>query len=171
MREVRAQRGAGHESCVLSHIRVRCAAGIVAALCGAAALACGGSGAPEPRRACINVEASPNLNLYDGQAHAVTLYLYPLVGTLGFEQASVSDLLEGASPPGVAGPRVPVTVSPSEERSFEEAFPETAVYMGIVADYYRGPNDAEGSRRAVVPARCGFRTPTITLSPQDLLVN
>jgi predicted component of type VI protein secretion system len=140
-------------------------------LAGALVAACGGGGAPEPRRACVKVQASPNLNLYDGQPHAVTLYLYPLVGTLGFEQASVSDLLEGATPPGVAGPRVPVTIGPSEEQTFEEAFPETAVYTGIVADYYRGPNDPEGSRRAVVPSRCGFRTPAITLSPQDLLVN
>ncbi len=169
MREVHAQREE-----LEGELRARdfgpAAAGIAGVLA-VTLLACGGGGAPEPRRACINVEASPNLNLYDGQAHAVTMYLFPLVGTLGFEQASVSDLLEGATPPGLAGPRVPVTVSPGETRSFEEAFPESAVYMGIVADYYRGPNDAEGSRRAVVPARCGWRAPRITLSPQDLLVN
>lgn len=131
---------------------------------------CNGGG-PEPRRACLTVTASPNLNLYDEQPHALTLYLYPLVGSLGFEQASVSDLLEGVTPPGVAGPRVAVTVGPGEQVSFEEAFPEAAAYMGVVAGYYRSPDAAEGSRRAVLPARCGLRTPEITLSPRDLLVN
>lgn len=119
----------------------------------------------------MNVTASPNLHFYDGQPHAITLYLYPLVGTLAFEQASVSDLLDGTKPQGVVGPPVPVTVTPGEEVSFEEAFPETTTYMGIVAGYYRSPKDQEGFRRAVVPARCGFRTPRITLSASDLHVN
>jgi predicted component of type VI protein secretion system len=134
-------------------------------------LACGGPGVPEPIEACVNVTASANLNLHDGQPHAVTLYLYPLVGTLGFEQASVTDLLEGARPPGVAGPPVAITVGPGEERAFEEAFPATAIYMGIVADYYRGPGNAEGTRRAIVNTKCGWFAPAITLSPTDLLVN
>jgi hypothetical protein len=43
--------------------------------------------------------------------------------------------------------------------------------MGIVADYYRGPGDAEGTRRAIVSAKCGWFAPAITLSPTDLLVN
>ena len=133
-------------------------------------VACGG-GPPKPEPACVNVIASANLNLHDGQPHAVTLYLYPLIGTLGFEQASVTDLLEGATPPGVAGKPVTVTVAPSEERAFEEAFPHTAAYMGIVADYYRGPGDPEGTRRAVIEASCGWFPPKITLSPTDLLVN
>jgi predicted component of type VI protein secretion system len=136
-----------------------------------ASLACGGSGVPEPLDACLSFTASSNLNLYDGQAHVVTLYLYPLVGTLGFEQASVTDLLEGASPPGVAGPPVAITVGPGEERAMQEAFPATAIYMGIVADYYRGPGDSEGTRRAIVPAKCGWFAPAVTLSPTDLLVN
>jgi type VI secretion system VasD/TssJ family lipoprotein len=139
-----------------------------------AALACAtlwdSNGVPEPRRACLDVEASLNLNLHDGRAHSLTLYLYPLAGTLGFEQASVADLLDGATPPDVAGPRVPITVSPGEKRSLEETFPPPAVRMGILADYHRGPNDAEGARRAVVPIRCGWFAPKITLSPQDLLV-
>lgn len=132
--------------------------------------ACGG-GPPKPVPACLNVVASANLNLHDGQPHAVTLYLYPLIGTLGFEQASVTDLLEGATPPGVAGKPLAVTVGPGEERSFEEAFPSTAEYMGIVADYYRGPGDPEGTRRAVVEVGCGWFPPKVTLSPTDLLVN
>jgi type VI secretion system VasD/TssJ family lipoprotein len=137
----------------------------------ALATACGGAKMPAPREVCLEVQASPNLNLFDGQAHAVTIFLYPLVSPLGFQQASVQDLLDGASPPGVAAPRVSITVGPGEQLPFQEAFPQTAIYMGIVVDYYRGPNDPEGSRRAVVPATCGwFSSPTITLSPQDLLV-
>jgi type VI secretion system VasD/TssJ family lipoprotein len=136
------------------------------------AVACGGAKMPKPREVCLQVQASPNLNLYDGQAHAVTVYLYPLISPLGFEQASVQDLLEGATPPGVAGPPVPITVGPGEQREFQEAFPQTAAYMGIVVDYYRAPGDPEGTRRAVVPAACGlFSSQSITLSPQDLLVN
>lgn len=114
--------------------------------------------------------ASPNLNLFDERAHAVTLYLYPLVSPLGFEQTSVSDLLEGESPPGLAGPRVPVTVAPGESRVLEEAFPQNASHTGILADYYRAPGDPEGTRHAVVPARCGRDTPRVTLSAHDLLV-
>ena len=135
-------------------------------------LGCGGGGAPKPRGACIGVVASPNLNLYDGQAHAVTLYLYPLTGTLGFEQASVQDLLEGHSPPGAAGPPVSLTVGPGEQLEFEEALPPSAVYVGIVADYYRAPGDPEGRRRAVVPAKCSLlSTQRISLLPQELATN
>lgn len=148
------------------------AAGSGLALVLALVTACGGAKMPEPREVCLEVQASPNLNLFDGQAHAVTIFLYPLISPLGFQQASVQDLLDGASPPGVAGPPVSITVGPGERRSFQEAFPQTSAYMGIVVDYYRGPSDPEGSRRAVVPATCGwFSSPTITLSPQDLLVN
>lgn len=132
--------------------------------------ACAGS--PEPTRACLTLEGSANLNLYDGQPHAVTLYLFPLTGTLGFEQASVQDLLEGLTPPGAAGPPVSITVGPGEEREFEEALPPSAVYLGVVADYYRAPGDPEGRRRAVVPAKCSMlSTQRISLLPQELVVN
>jgi len=150
----------------------RVAMGVGLALAVGLAAGCGGAKMPKPRDVCLQVTASPNLNLYDGQAHAVTVYLYPLISPLGFEQARVEDLLEGANPPGVAGPPVPITVGPGEQKEFKEAFPQTAAYMGIVVDYYRAPGDAEGSRRAVVPAACSmFSSQAITLSPQDLLVN
>lgn len=153
--------------------RARRAVAVGTGLAVALGLAAGcGAKMPKPRNVCLQVLASPNLNLYDGQAHAVTVYLYPLISPLGFEQARVEDLLEGASPPGVAGPPVAISVGPGEQREFREAFPQTAAYMGIVVDYYRAPGDAEGTRRAVVPATCGlFSSQAITLSPQDLLVN
>lgn len=132
--------------------------------------ACGG-GVPEPVRACLTVQASPNLNLYEGQPHAVTLYLFPLTGTLGFEQVSVPELIGGLVPPGAAGAPIPITVAPGEQRAFEEALPAAAVYVGIVADYYRDAGDEEGTRRVVVPARCGLFSETkIALSPHDVLV-
>ena len=122
-------------------------------------------------RACLNVEASPNLNLYEGQPHAVTLYLFPLTGTLGFEQASVPDLIGGLTPPGSAGPAIPITVGPGEKRAFEEALPPAAVHVGIVADYFRDAGDEEGTRRVLVPAHCGLFSQTkVTLSPHDVLV-
>lgn len=141
----------------------------LAALCGGLG-ACAG-GAPEPARACLTVQASPNLNLYEGQAHAVTLYLFPLTGTLGFEQASVPELIGGLTPPGAAGSPIPITVAPGEKREFEEALPPAAVHVGIVADYYRDAADEEGVRRVIVPAQCGWFSEThVTLSPHDVLV-
>ena len=153
--------------------RARRAVAVTIGLALALGLAAGcGAKMPKPRNVCLQVLASPNLNLFDGQAHAVTVYLYPLISPLGFEQARVEDLLEGASPPGVAGRPVAISVGPGEQREFREAFPQTAAYMGIVVDYYRAPGDAVGTRRAVVPATCGrFSSQAITLSPQDLLVN
>ncbi len=132
---------------------------------------CAGGAAAKPRRACIEVTASETLHFYDGQPHSLTLFLYPLSGALGFEQASILDLLEGESPPGVVGPRAHVTVSPGESRRIEQAFPQTAAFTGVVANYYREAGDPEGSRRAVVPARCGWRTPEIRLSPSDLVID
>jgi type VI secretion system VasD/TssJ family lipoprotein len=131
-------------------------------------LACA-SGAPDPVRACLTLEGSENLNLYDGQAHAVTLYLYPLTSKLGFQEASIQDLLEGHQPPGAAGPPVPITIGPGELREFDEPLPPSAAFVGIVADYYRGPGDPEGERRIVVPAKCSLmRTKRIALLPQEL---
>jgi hypothetical protein len=40
-----------------------------------------------------------------------------------------------------------------------------------VADYYRAAGDEEGTRRVVVPAKCGMFSETkVTLSPHDVLV-
>lgn len=117
------------------------------------------------------MRASPNLNSYDGQAHVVALHLFPLETVLGFEEAQAADLLAGVMPPGVTGSPLQLTVGPGEERGVEETLPPSARQLGIVADYYRASGDPPGTRKAVVPARCGlFRTPTVVLSPRDLLV-
>ena len=117
------------------------------------------------------MNASPNLNLYDGQAHSVTLYLFPLVSPLGFEQASVRDLLDGEMPPGVAGPAVLLTIGPGEKRGFREVFPDNVAHVGIVVDYY-GASDSQGPIRAVVPVNCGeSSSPRVTLAPQGIVID
>jgi type VI secretion system VasD/TssJ family lipoprotein len=130
----------------------------------------GCSSTPKPVEACLRVNASPNLNLYEGQPHVVTLYLFPLSSTVGFEQTSVDDLLGGATPPGVEGSPVHVAVVPGEvKKKFEDFFPASTTQIGVVADYYRSPVDPEGVRRQIVPARCGWlRKPKLRLSAKDL---
>jgi type VI secretion system VasD/TssJ family lipoprotein len=130
----------------------------------------GCSSTPKPVEACLRVNASPNLNLYDGQPHVVTLYLFPLSSTVGFEQTGVGDLLGGATPPGVEGSPVHVLIAPGEsKKKFEDFFPSSTTQIGVVADYYRSPVDPEGVRRQIVPARCGWwRKPKLRLSAKDL---
>jgi type VI secretion system VasD/TssJ family lipoprotein len=145
----------------------------VAALACAAGVASQGACASttKPREVCLRYEASPNLNIYDGQPHAVTLYLYPLAATAGFEQASIEDLLGGSTPPGVLSSPVHFPISPGQGGKFEDLFPGTTAQIGVVADYYRAAGDAEGTRRQVIPADCGWFPPTLVLSPTDLLLD
>ena len=69
-------------------------------------------------------------------------------------------------------PPVPITVEPGEQkRTFQELFPLETHHLGVIADYYRAPDDAEGSRQQVVPARCGILKPKLLLSNNDILVD
>lgn len=120
------------------------------------------------KKACALFQASGDLNLYDGEPHSITVYIYALSSSEGFERTSVSDLLEGELPSGVLKPPVPVTVSPDEKRAFEEMFPAETSQLGLLADYYRAPGDPEGTRTLVVPARCGLRKPRLELSSTDV---
>jgi len=134
-----------------------------------AAATCNGGGA---RRACLNLQASPSLNIYNGQPHVTVVYLYPLESRLGFEQMNATDLLKGAKPAGLVGSRLQVTLAPGEQRRVDEMLPPTARQLGLVADFYRARGDPEGSRKAIVDPRCGFlRVPKLVLSQTDLLVN
>ena len=121
-------------------------------------------------RACLKLDASPSLNLYNGQPHVAVLYLYPLENRLGFEQMPVTDLLSGATPAGLLGSRLQLTVTPGEQRDVNETLPRGANQLGLVADFYRAPGEDEGIRKAIVDARCGLRTPSLVLSQRDLLV-
>jgi type VI secretion system VasD/TssJ family lipoprotein len=146
--------------------RLLSAAGVVLL---AAVLGLGCASNSKPRKACAVFYASENLNLYDGEPHPITVYMYPLSSPAGFEQASAADLLEGKKPPGVLAPPVPITVSPSEKRTFEELFPAETTRIGVLADYYRAPSDPEGTRTRVVKAKCGwFSKPKLILSPKDV---
>lgn len=122
----------------------------------------------KPRKACIKLDASGSLNLYDSIAHPITVYVYPLSSSSAFEQTSVAELLEGVTPAGAVAPAVPVTLAPGEKRAFRETFPAETRQLGILADYYRAPGDPEGTRTVVLPARCGMRKPSLTLSPRDV---
>ncbi len=134
-------------------------------------LVCLGCSGAAFREACIELDANPNLNLFDRQPHPATLYLYPLNQRLGFEQMSVNDLLEGKDPPGKVAERVPMVVNPGERRAIEERFPSTTVFIGIVVDYYRAPGSQEGSRKVVLEAKCSWRQPTVVLGPRNAFVD
>jgi len=132
------------------------------------ALGCASSSAP--KKACLVVESTETLNLYDGQPHSLTLFIYPLSDVEGFEQMHPDDLLAGARPAGVVAPPVPFTVEPSElERTFQELVPPETTHLGVIADFERAPGDPEGERTRVVPARCGIFKPKIALASRDLL--
>ncbi|MEE3326678.1 MAG: hypothetical protein VX252_05060 [Myxococcota bacterium] len=120
------------------------------------------------RRICIDVEASEDLNFYDGKTHTLTLLVYALSDGAGFKATPVSELLSGHRPSGVLEPPVPFTVEPATKTRLEEVFPAATRSVGILADYDREPGEAdEGSgilgRRVVLPARCGFMTPRLKL--------
>ena len=127
-----------------------------------------GCASPGVRQSCLRVEASPDLNSYDGQPHVTVLYLYPLESALGFEQMTVRELLRGGEPASLTGARRHVTVAPGENRTLRESFPRSTTYVGIVADFYRAKGQ-RGRRKLLVPARCGFtRTPRIALLRSEL---
>lgn len=143
-------------------------AAVLCALLGVALLA-GCAGTPKPRKACAIIYASGNLNLYDGEPHPITVWVYPLSGPTAFQQTSVERLLEGSHPDDVLAAPIPITISPNEKHKFKEVFPARTRHLGLLADYYRAPGDPQGSRSLVVPARCGlFRKPKVVLSPKDI---
>ncbi len=136
----------------------------------AAVVGCAGTTVSPTKKVCIVFEPSETLNLYDGQPHALTVFIYPLSSVEGFEQTHPDDLLAGARPAGVVAPPVPFTIEPGEaERTFQEIFAAETTHVGLIADYERAPGDPEGLRRRVVPARCGIFKPKVGLSSRDLL--
>ena len=137
-----------------------------AAACAFAA-GCGGGG-NKPREACAELAASANLNLYDGEPHPITVWVYPLSSSSAFGQTSAAELLEGKLPAGAVAPAVPITIAPGEKRTFEEVFPAETQQLGLLADYYRAPGDPEGTRTQIVEARCGRGKPKLVLSPKDI---
>lgn len=133
--------------------------------------AVGCAGAPKPKEACLRVTSGPNLHTYDGQPHVLQLYIYALKSSLEFRQMDVQTLLAGDSKPaGVVEGPLELVVAPDSVVEFHEALAPETQELGIVADYYRGPNDPPGSRKLVVKATCGwFGTPKVRLTSTDLL--
>lgn len=123
------------------------------------------------RDVCLTIRSGPDLNRYDGQAHVVALYFFPLETSAGFRQTPVEDLLAGNRPPGALAEPISLTVGPREARDWTEPFPALANEIGVVADFYRAPGDPEGTRKQVVPADCGrLGRPTLLLATSDLLL-
>jgi type VI secretion system VasD/TssJ family lipoprotein len=126
------------------------------------AMGCTASGVPV--KGCLTLEASEDLNTYESEAHALTVYLFPLVKADGFELADIDELLEGGKPEGVVAPPVPLTLTPGQELHFEEMYPSQTRHFGVLADYYSTPRNPAGRRTRVVPVRCGLRKPKVSLS-------
>jgi type VI secretion system VasD/TssJ family lipoprotein len=139
-------------------------------LAAAAAVAC--AGAPKPVEACLTITPSDKLHTYDGQPHVLPLSIYALSSTLAFERMDISALLSGdQKPEGVVGGPLELLIYPGQIVEFHEVLDPQTTQLGIVADYYRRPNDPPGTRRVVVPAECGmFGNPQVRLSPTDILV-
>jgi type VI secretion system VasD/TssJ family lipoprotein len=132
------------------------------------ALLAGCGGAPGPVSFCMDVQASSDLNFYDGQPHVVALYIYPLRSQADFQNLTVEELLGEASAPGMDPPRQ-ITVGPGQTLPFEDVLPPMTTSVGLVADYYRRPGDPEGSRKLVLAAECGrFGRQAVTLSAREL---
>jgi type VI secretion system VasD/TssJ family lipoprotein len=121
------------------------------------------------RRVCVDVEASENLNFYEGKAHSLTVLVYALSDQTGFQAVPISELLAGHVPSGVLEPPVPFTIEPGTTMSLEHVFPAATRSIGLVADYHRLPDRVEevaqtSERRIVLPSRCGFLAPRLRLS-------
>jgi type VI secretion system VasD/TssJ family lipoprotein len=105
--------------------------------------------APAARGICLQLEASPRVNLHDGEAHAVVVYLLPLRSTAGFLEAEPAALLGGAAVPGQSGAGADWTLLPREVREIREPVQEGTQFVGVVADFSRGP------RRVALALGCG----------------
>ena len=142
---------------------LRCVAALLAAL------ALFGCSTPTGRRVCLDFVASEDMNLFDGEPHAVVVRLYPLQERASFERLSADELIEGAKPEGMLGNPYETTIVPGEKRELRERFPLETLFIGIVADYYRASGDASGVRSMTTRGGCGwFSTRRIALGPRDL---
>jgi hypothetical protein len=99
----------------------------------------------------------------------VTLYLYPLAQSLGFQQMRVEDLLSEPSAPGGTNPRTELVINPGEQREVSDTFPPTTTLIGIVVDYYREPGVPGGTAKVMVEPECGWGQPKIHLTPHSVL--
>lgn len=121
---------------------------------------------PPDITACLRFQADSNLNFHSGSPHPVTMQLYPLYWGAEenrFQETPVAELLEG---PRWADARE-VVVQPGESGIWKEKVRGTDS-IGIIVNYHRPLGDPEAFEKIVVPARCGFRKPSISLSSGDV---
>jgi len=122
-------------------------------------------GSDDPPEICLAIEASGNLNLFDGQPHVVVLYFYPLQNVMAFQATEMNDLLNKVRPPGMTGDVWETTVLPGEQRELRERLPRDTEHVGVLADFYGKPS------RTIVEASCGtFGQDVLVLSASDLQV-
>ena len=126
----------------------------------------------KPREVCLVIEASPSLNLYDGEAHALNLFIYPMTGLAAFEESSIDDLVAGLKVDGAAGAPLSIMISPEEVREVRETFPPATGVIGVIADYYQAGMESPGNRRGIIEGKCSFfGSDKIILTARDLLVD
>jgi type VI secretion system VasD/TssJ family lipoprotein len=122
----------------------------------------GGGSSAEPERLCLEIEASKELNLFDGQPHVVVVHFYPLENATAFQATDERDLLRGAKPAGLAGEPWQTIALPGQKLKLTEPLPKNATQLGIVADYYHGPS------RVIVPTKCDSDARPIALSDSEI---
>jgi len=122
----------------------------------------GGGSSAEPERLCLEIDASKELNLFDGQPHVVVLHFYPLENATAFQATDVRDLIRGAKPAGVAGESWQTVALPGQKLKLTEPLPPKTTQLGIVADYYHGPS------RVIVPTKCDSDARPIALSDSEI---
>src|SRR5262245_7416238 len=126
---------------------------------------CGTLGSGSIPQMCLDVEASVNLNQFEGQPHVVVLYFYPLQTETAFRAADLRRLASGDKPSGITGDRWEATVLPGQRIELTEKLPRDTAYVGVVADFYNKPSGA------VVKPSCGwFRGAKVVLSATDMQV-
>jgi type VI secretion system VasD/TssJ family lipoprotein len=125
--------------------------------------------APTGRKVCLNFHASPDLNLFDGQPHALQVRLYPMKTREVFQRMGADELLAGAQPEDLTDEPFQTTIVPGENRELRERFPLNTLFVGVLADYYRAPGERAGERKTTTRARCGwFSVPKVVLGPRGL---
>jgi type VI secretion system VasD/TssJ family lipoprotein len=122
----------------------------------------GGGSSAEPQRLCLEIQASKELNLFDGQPHVVVVRFYPLDNATAFQATDVRDLVRGAKPAGLAGEPWQTVALPGQKLKVTEPLPKSATQLGIVADYYHGPS------RVIVPSQCDSDARPIALSDSEI---
>jgi type VI secretion system VasD/TssJ family lipoprotein len=93
---------------------------------------------PKPPQHRFCLEGGPNLNWYGDTAHTLFVRLLQLTTLDGFTQADASRLLDSnLTLPGLVGTPTDETVHPGATVSLRIRQQPDAVYLGLVAGYYR----------------------------------